>query len=343
MSIYKLKTYDDPELDRQIEEICHNINDLGKIQQSNVTINQAGTKHVNNILIPYYVGDEWLNLTTISSIISVKQNFPTVDITVILNPEYGYLVTVAGANHVTAIKNLQSAGVRVLGYVTTLYGGTLFGYYPNTTTNDSYNITDILNVTRQKVDAWYQFYPSIDGIFFDEMDNGWSTGWVNPLTNHIAFYSDLSSYARTKGAGCIVYNPGTDVHVSFFTDIDSDCIVIIEDQWFPANSYLDGTANNSGHQFITRQKKGLIVYNQAVYSAQDFQRCSEFAGWVYVTHNNNDTGELWAWLTNYLPNQANDLASVFSSAGVIMTTPDGSKRYLIYIDNLGAVTSTLIP
>jgi hypothetical protein len=292
----------------------------------------------NNIIIPYYLNDIDVNFSTIDTIISIHQMYPAVGITVILNPTIGFILTAFEANHALAISRLQAVGITVIGYVTTLYGGTTFGYYPGSTANTAYNVTDIYNVTVAKIDAWYQYYPSIDGIFFDEMHNGWSTGWSASLTAHITFYKSLSTYCSTKKSKQIIYNPGTDIHSSFFEQIPADCFVIIEDVSYPDNSYLNGTANNSGHQYISRSKKGLIVYDQPTFISTEFRRCTELVSWFYATDNDNALGELWSWISTYLLEQTREYLRNASIAGLHSgTTPPTNPDQLMLWFNTSTV------
>ena len=105
-----------------------------------------------------------------------------VPIVAIANPASGPGKT-ADANYVRIISKAQAAGIRVIGYVPTGYAK-----------RDA-------NSVQRDIDLWRAFYPSVEGIFFDEQSSG---------VEHVSYYKRLSGYARANFASSlIVSNPGT--------------------------------------------------------------------------------------------------------------------------------------
>eukprot|EP00250_Pteridium_aquilinum_P014096 c21777_g2_i1 orf=95-940(+) len=85
--------------------------------------------------------------------------------------------------YTAAITSLQSASGRVIGYVHTAY------------TNRS------LDSVKADVDQWYAFYPTLDGIFVDEVAN---------IEGMQAYYQTLYIYIKSKSSSSLVVNnPGT--------------------------------------------------------------------------------------------------------------------------------------
>lgn len=138
------------------------------------------------VLIPLYT---YPTDSTWQSVINEKNLHPSVKIIVIANPASG-----SGSskdnNYVNGIKNMQSAGVIVIGYVWTNYG--------NRDSNDAK--TEISNYRN-----WY----GVNGIFLDGMSGSSS-----------AYYSNLNSYAKSLGMTIVVANPGSEVSSAMISSVD---------------------------------------------------------------------------------------------------------------------------
>ena len=130
--------------------------------------------------------------------------FKTGASTVIINPSSGP-GTAANSDYVnlvTSVKN-NSTVTTVLGYVRTTYGNR----------NTSQVLSDI--------DAYFQFYPMIDGIFLDEGSTSCDT---TNVTNYKSYDARVKSKGRlgftvlnwgTVGSECYLINTKIDTYVTF--------------------------------------------------------------------------------------------------------------------------------
>src|SRR5205085_1634652 len=93
-------------------------------------------------------------------------------------------------------------GVTVLGYVSTKYGGR--------------PVEDV----RGDVERWVHFYPSIQGIFFDEQASGEGV---------LPYYANLYEYVRKeRGLSLVVTNPGTECAEEYLGRRASDVACMVE-------------------------------------------------------------------------------------------------------------------
>src|SRR5947209_6274444 len=110
------------------------------------------------------------------AVIAQATQNPKVPFIVKINPNSGP-DTIVHSDFTKGIAALKAVKIIVLGYVSTNYG--------------SESIADVQN----EIDRWYEFYPDIDGIFFDEMSS--TVGPNNVLLN---YYTTIGKYAKSKGA-----------------------------------------------------------------------------------------------------------------------------------------------
>ncbi len=143
---------------------------------------------------------------TWTSVIQARQAYPSVPLLAVINPNSGPGRS-KDPNYVQGIKNLQAAGVVVLGYVWTGYGRA--------------SLSKVDQVSSYK--NWY----AVNGIFFDGM--AYITGSEN-------YYSTLNSYVKSLGMTYTMGNPGTTTLKSYVGTLDS--IIIHEDAGTPSLSYL---------------------------------------------------------------------------------------------------------
>lgn len=236
-------------------------------------------------LYTYPTSDTWI------SVANVARQFPRVKFVVIINPSSGPGGS-QDQNYVTGIRNLQSAGITVLGYVAT-------GYTAKSEGNVQAEVDKYIN--------WYV----VDGIFWDEMSND---------TAHVGYYSSITNYCKTtKGLRYVCGNPGAATPEAFFSGTSMDNILIYENVGLPSVSSL------SQPWFSThpRARRGVIPYG--VTSASEttirtFTRdCVEqnVAGMVYIQ---NDSGSNpWDTLSGYYATMVQELDII---AAEITQTPE---------------------
>ena len=145
---------------------------------------------------------------------------------VIINPDEGAGKSI-NEEYLKAIKFLKQNNVTIYGYVYTNYMNR--------------NINEITN----DIDNYKNFYPQIDGIFFDET-----------ATNKLSDYEFLADYVHNKGFNLIALNPGSDVNKSFFDCKKFDIIVTLE------NDYKNINFSKIPKQFYNNKtKSAALIYD----------------------------------------------------------------------------------
>ena len=112
----------------------------------------ASVSALNNttgVIVPLYT---YPTSSTWNTMVKVKTDYPSVPTIVIINPASGPGSS-KDSNYSDGIKKLQAAGISVLGYVHTSYS------------------SKTASAVKADIDKYRSYYPSIDGIFFDEMAN----------------------------------------------------------------------------------------------------------------------------------------------------------------------------
>jgi len=145
---------------------------------------------------------------TWSAVAQAKQAYPNVPIVAVVNPDSGP-GTSQDPNYVHGIQTLQTAGVKVLGYVDTAYGG-----------DGASSVEANVNL--------YQSWYGVNGIFFDDMANA---------PGYEAYYSALSGYVHSLIPGSMtIGNPGTAVPTSYIGTLDA--LIIYESAGLPSTSLV---------------------------------------------------------------------------------------------------------
>ena len=150
------------------------------------------------LLVPAYFYPAGAGLKNWSKLISAAGKVPVM---AIANPASGPGTAVDPA-YASVIKLAQAGKVTVIGYVSTSYG--------------KRTAAEI----KTDIDNWISFYPTIQGIFFDEQASDAAQS---------DFYLDLAGHARLKIARAfIVTNPGTACAEEYFSKKVADTICIVE-------------------------------------------------------------------------------------------------------------------
>lgn len=182
-----------------------------------VPAGQAFADDNNGLIVPMYGWDAgW------SQIINAKEDNESTEIIAIINPSNG-----AGGSKdshwANVADDLQDAGIKVVGYVSTAYAGRDGG--------------DIKN----EIDSYYDWY-DLDGVFLDE---------VNPSAYD--YYDDISGHAESpEGNQKVILNPGAPVPESY-GDI-ADIIVVYENFGVPSSV----ESNGIGESKLAALPHGLI-------------------------------------------------------------------------------------
>lgn len=220
----------------------------------------VGSTGVNGTIIPLYTDPpdpSW------DAVVAAKQAHPTVPVIAIINPADGPGGS-AQSSYTTGIAKLTAAGVKVLGYVHTLYGA---------------RATSELQSEMSQYQSWY---PGVTGIFFDEM--AYSAGYES-------YYSALTAYAKSHGSNFTVGNPGTDTSKTYVGTVD--VLFIYESDGVPALSAISGW-----HTGYARQNFGVIPYQVGSMDAAFVAAARPYVGYIYL--QNDTLPNPWDSVPSYL-------------------------------------------
>ena len=209
-------------------------------------------------IVPLYTepGDSSWN-----GIVEAKQAHPKVPVIAIVNPADG-----PGSSRSTAytsgIAKLQGAGIKVIGYVAT-------GYTANSIAS-----------VEAKIDQWKSFYPTLQGIFFDEQSN---------QAADVPYYRTVSQYAKSQGLTFTVGNPGQDTAEAFVGALD--VMLIYETDGVPTTAQMGGW-----HTKYPLSNFGIIPY-ATPFNASFVATARKYVGYIYL--QNDDLPNPWDSLPPY--------------------------------------------
>ncbi len=191
-------------------------------------------------------------------------------------------------NYREAINAVVSNGGKVIGYVHTCYGelNPIHSLCPKT-----------IEEIKSDVDRWYQFYPTIDGIFFDE---------VSSKQDKVSFYQELYDYVRGKQSNAIVVNNfGVKPHENYL-GIGSSILCTFEGPfsyfvgWLPPN-------------WIPKERSCALVYDTP---SDDLPAALEYLskkniGWFYFTSDTTIDDNPWDTLPPYFPDLVDRVLCIY--------------------------------
>jgi hypothetical protein len=196
-----------------------------------------------------------------SQLVTAAQNIGE-KLIVIANPSDGPGIH-QDQNYSNAINTVRHNGGKVIGYVHTCYGN-------QTQPNPNHPLCPKAEASvKADVDTWYDLYPMIDGIFFDETSSD---------QEKVSYYQTLYDYIQKKQSGSIVVNNfGVTPDQGYF-GVGSSILCVFENE-FP--SFIGWTSAS----WITSERSLVLVHNT---SNDDLQKAlahlsKEDIGWFYVT------------------------------------------------------------
>lgn len=207
-----------------------------------------------------------------AAVAAAKMAHPKVPVYAVIDPASGP-GPAADAGYAAGIGQLQLAGVTVLGYVATGYGARTVA------------------TIEADIDRWKSFYPSMQGIFFDEM----SVRLGDEL-----IYKTVSQYAKSKGMAFTVGNPGLDTKPTFVGT--TDVVMIYEGSGLPATTALSGW-----HTSYPRTSFGLFAYGVGAPNHALIKQARAYVGFIYV--NSDVLPNPWDTVPPYLGDLLADLES----------------------------------
>ena len=226
-----------------------------------------------SILIPLYSYPNWYDGNTgykWQKLINLKKLHPKVNIVAIVNPNNGDF-TKSNSDFVQGIKDLSSAGIKVIGYVYTKYGN-----------------RDI-NKIKKNIDNWNRFYKiyGVRGIFFDE---------VSTSIDNFIFYKDITNYAKSKGLDFIILNPGITIDEKYITSNIADVVVSFESPYQELMSHPPSTYNNP----TDNTKLALLVYNMQGDKVDELFNFFNSQKFDYLYFTEDDSSNPWDTISKYL-------------------------------------------
>ena len=236
-----------------------------------------------------YPGANW------QPVINSHNTYPKVPIIAIINPSSGP-GHIKDANFVAGIKNLQSSGIKTIGYVPTNY------------TNRPYS------QAKADVTTYSQNYSNINGILFDEMNNGGSAASVT-------YYQNLTNYAKSinNNFTYFVGNPGINT-LAVYVPTENNLEV------YENNHTLPTAANfSSWNAQYDKTLFSMGVFNVANSALNQtyVNNMTTHVGYLYFTDDGgssdvhpNDNHNPWDNLATYF----NSTLSMLNLPSILLTT-----------------------
>jgi hypothetical protein len=232
--------------------------------------------------------------SNIQEIIQVARDYPSVPIMVIVNPQSGPGGSYS-SSYATAIQELRSAGITVIGYVSTEYASVS------------------ISSAETQVNLYHSWYPDINGIFFDQMSNVHGNEW---------YYSTLKNYVHSQGMTMAFGNPGTSVPSSFIGTMDVICIH--ED-----GTFLSVSSIASRTMGYPKSNFAYMEYGMALPSESYVTSVANYIQWIYFTNG------AWPTPYSVLPSYLSSLASYLSATpgSTSNPTPPSSGAVTVHVDS----------
>jgi hypothetical protein len=231
------------------------------------------------------------SLVEVNQILEAKAAFPTVPIMVVANPDNGpgpaYISTYA-----SGINKLEAAGITVLGYVPTDWGG-----------------ASIAAVESQLLD-FYQWY-KVDGIYLDQMRN---LEYSLSGTFLPTYYASLTSYVKSLGMKEVFGNSGADIPYYFVGTVST--IGYFENSHLPQLSVLGGW-----HTQYNKTNFAFFAYNITSISPYYIAVASDYVRYLYITNRENPSQ--YTALPSYFSQLMSDLSSLVPVM-IETATPNGT-------------------
>jgi hypothetical protein len=202
---------------------------------------------VTGTLVPLYTYPTDSSWKTVAD---AKRAHPSVPIIAVINPASGPGAALS-ADYSNGISALRSAGVSVLGYVSTSY----------TKRSEA--------AVRADIDSYRRWYPQTTGIFFDEQSS--APGGED-------YYRRVTAYAKSQTFTFTVGNPGSDSSPTYVGTVDM--VLVYENSGLPSSTSMGGWHDN-----YDRRNFGVIPYGVSALDSAFVAAAKAKVGYVYVTND----------------------------------------------------------
>ncbi len=235
------------------------------------------------IMIPLYSHHE----SNWPQVLQEKNAHPSVPIVVIINPNNGPDSSI-DSNLISSVKQMQAAGIVVIGYDDTGYCG---------------RSADDVESDAMSYYNWYK----VNGIFFDDMANG---------SGCESYYTDLTNYVHSHGMPLTVGNPGTRTLSSYVGSVDN--LVIYEKTGLPTLSTLLSNTFNGENPASNFSIMALGVRLPSVsYITSNLSH----VGYIYITDARGSNP--YDVLPSYFSTEVADLDTDSGTTATIPSAPSG--------------------
>ena len=120
------------------------------------------------------------------------------------------------------------------------------------------------------IDRWRAFYPGqLTGIFFDEQSN---------KAGDVAYYRDLSQYAKAQGLSFTVGNPGTDTAEAYVGALDMMLI-------YESAGFRRPTSWRAGTRTIRRRTSASFPYAASL-DTTFVRNARKYVQYIYLQSDN---------------------------------------------------------
>jgi hypothetical protein len=212
---------------------------------------------------------------------------------IVINPNNGPGGT---SNYASQISSAHARGARVLGYIYTKRANTELDYLHN----PNGALDRDTSVVKAEINQYYSLYPSLDGIFLDEVTGG----SVDPDCEHAqSYYQPLYNYIRSAHpSATVIINPGAAVDPCYLSVAS---IVVTFESSFANYQNAWSTARRGWETPANAARIWHIVHTTSwsqLSAALDLSRARN-AGYVYVT-SLTETQNTFGSLPSYFHSEA---------------------------------------
>jgi Spherulation-specific family 4 len=246
--------------------------DLSQVQIAS----QSDRRSRLQILLPLYIYPNWYDQHNYiwKQVIAAAKKVPIV---AIINPNNGPNSAPPNTDYQQGIRDLQQAGVKVIGYVPSNYA------------------KRNLKTVKADIDLYIKYF-SVEGIFIDEAAN---------TQDNLDYYHQIYRYVKSRSSQAnsqhqkdytVIINPGMTVDEGYISQPVADTIVVFENYQQAWTKYRPPTYLEK----YSPQHFAALIHTTAnqklMKSTLDRAAKSKF-GYIYITNDSTDTTNHNPWDT----------------------------------------------
>ncbi len=210
----------------------------------------------------------------------VAKEFPQLQIIAVVNPANGPGET-ADSNYQRGIRELQRAGVILVGYVHLEYG---------------HRRVDLVAADLRR---WSRLYPRVQGVFMDEVPDGGAMSGPNEAFVYLEEMRNLST-ARAP----VIGNTGVAAPMGYYGTSGFDIVVAHEERYWPSPGQRPPP--------MVAARAAALVYGDGVWQEERFRRNVRRYGYLFVNDHQLDVTAAGEYPWNYLPTNLRRQAELLS-------------------------------